>query len=340
MNNEIVIYTAPDGRIKLDVQFVDDSFWLTIDQIAELFGRSRSTINEHILNVFEEGELDKTKVMRKIGKTDFSTKPTNLYNLDVIIAVGYRVKSTIGTNFRIWATERLHEYIQKGFTMNDELLKNAGGGQYWKELLARIRDIRTSEKVFYRQILDIYATSVDYDPKSPSTLEFFKTVQNKMHYAVHHNTAAELIAKRADGNKDFSGMTTWTGDLPQISDAVIAKNYLSKEELDKLNRLTTMFLDQAEYMANEHTPMTMADWVNELHGLLKLMRSDILSGSGKLSHEAAVDKARAEFGKYKNRIAKELTGVEKSYLESLRDAQNLIESSLSDDDKDSKRGKK
>ncbi|MCL2335578.1 MAG: virulence RhuM family protein [Endomicrobia bacterium] len=324
-NNEVIIYQTNDGLTRVEVRFEANNLWLTLEQIAELFQKGKSTVNEHILNIFNEGELDKNVVMRKIGISDFSTKPTNLYNLDVIIAVGYRVKSTVGTHFRQWATARLKEYIQKGFTMDDTRLKNLGGGIYWQELLARIRDIRSSEKVFYRQILDIYATSVDYDPKAAASQKFFKTVQNKMHYAVHKNTAAELIYERADGNKPFSGMTTWSGDLPKLNDAVIAKNYLSDKELARLNRLTTAFLEQAEYMAEEHIPMHMKDWVETLNDMLKRMRSNLLDGAGKISNEQAEDKAKSEFIKYKKRTSNELTQVERDYLESISKVQKQLE---------------
>jgi hypothetical protein len=324
-NNEIIIYKTNDGLTQIDVRFEGDNLWLTLEQIAELFQKGKSTVNEHILNIFNENELDKNAVMRKIGISDFSTKPTNFYSLDIVIAVGYRVKSTVGTHFRQWATVRLKEYIQKGFTMDDARLKNLGGGVYWQELLSRIRDIRSSEKVFYRQILDIYATSVDYDPKALASQKFFKTVQNKMHYAVHKNTAAELIYERADGNKSFSGMTSWSGNFPKLTDAVIAKNYLSDKELVRLNRLTTAFLEQAEYMAIEHIPMHMKDWVETLDDMLKRMRSHLLDGAGKVSNEQAEEKAKTEFIKYKKRTSNELTQVERDYLESINEVQKQLE---------------
>jgi hypothetical protein len=231
----IIIYQSEDGVIRLDVRLEENTVWLTIDQMAELFGKSRSTINEHILHIYEEGELEEDKTKRKIGISDFSTKPTNLYNLDVIISVGYRVKSIQGTRFRQWATERLHEYIVKGFALDDERLKNLGGGSYWKELLDRIRDIRSSEKVLYRQVLDLYATAVDYDPHSEISRLIFKIVQNKLHYAAHGHTAAEVIYERADANKPFMGLTTFKGELPCLNDIKIAKNYLSADELMILN---------------------------------------------------------------------------------------------------------
>ena len=231
LSQEMIIYQTDDGAVKVDVQMEDETVWLTIDAMSKLFDKSRSTINEHILHIFEEGELRQEESVRKIGNSDFSTKPTNYYNLDVIISVGYRVKSLRGTQFRQWATKRLNEYIRKGFALDDNRLKNLGGGGYWKELLERIRDIRSSEKVFYRQVLEIYATSIDYNPKADISIEFFKRVQNKIHYAVHGQTAAEVIVSRADAEKEFMGLTTFEGDRPHLKDAVIAKNYLDEKEL-------------------------------------------------------------------------------------------------------------
>jgi hypothetical protein len=256
-NGEIIIYQSEDGKIKLDVRLENKTVWLTIDQMAELYGKARSTINEHILNAYKEKEIDEAKTMRKIGNSDFSTKPTNYYNLDVIISVGYRVKSIVGTRFRQWATERLAEYIIKGFTMDDERLKNLGGGGYWKELLDRIRDIRSSEKVMYRQVLDLYATSVDYDPRTESSRLFFKMVQNKLHYAAHGHTAAEVIYDRADADKPFMGLTSFKGELPCINDIKIAKNYLTADELKILNNLVSGYFDFAETQALRHRPMYM-----------------------------------------------------------------------------------
>ena len=236
---EMIIYQTDDGAVKVDVQMADETVWLTIDGMSKLFDKSRSTINEHILHVFEEGELKQEESVRKIGNSDFSTKPTNYYNLDVIISVGYRVKSLRGTQFRQWATKRLNEYNRKGFTLDDNRLKNLGGGGYWKELLERIRDIRSSEKVFYRQVLDIYATSIDYNPKADISIEFFKRVQNKIHYAVHGQTAAEVIVSRADAEKEFMGLTTFEGDRPHLKDAVIAKNYLDEKELRAMGQIVS-----------------------------------------------------------------------------------------------------
>lgn len=261
---EIVIFKTADDKVSIDVHFEGETVWLTIDDMASLFEKSRSTINEHILNIFEEGELEKEKVVRKIGNSDFSTKPTNYYNLDVIISVGYRVKSLRGTQFRQWATKRLNEYIRKGFTMDDERLKEAGGGDYWKELLARIRDIRSSEKVMYRQVLDLYATSADYNPKSAESVAFFKMVQNKLHYAVSKQTAAEIIYNRADIEKNFMGLTSFKGADVTLDDVRIAKNYLSEKELKKLNALVSAFFDVAEYQAENHNVMHMRDYVEQL----------------------------------------------------------------------------
>ena len=248
-NTPIIIYQTEDGKVKIETHFENETVWLNIDQIAELFQKSRSTINEHILNIFKEQELEKEPSMRKIGNSDFSTKPTNFYNLDVIIAVGYRVKSLQGTKFRQWATLRLKEYIVKGFTMNDELLKEAGAGSYFEELLARIRDIRSSEKVFWRKVLDIYATSIDYDPKAETSLLFFQTVQNKMHWAVHGNTAAEIIYQRVDSTKLHVGLSSFKGTKPSKQEVQIAKNYLDENEINILNRMVTAYIEVAEIQA-------------------------------------------------------------------------------------------
>src|SRR5665647_830128 len=257
-HNEIVIYKSQDGTIKVDVLFFDETVWLTIDQMTSLFGKSRATINEHILNVYGENELSEETTMRKIGISNFSTKPTNFYNLDVIISVGYRVKSMQGTKFRQWATARLREYLISGFTMNDEFLKN-NGGVYWKKLLSRIRDIRSSEKMLYRQVLDLYATSADYDPKSLHSIKFFKIVQNKLHYGVHKQTASEVIYNRANSDKEFMGLTVFAGDLPVLEEVRIAKNYLSEKELEKLNRLVSAYFELAELRAMDQQIMHMTD---------------------------------------------------------------------------------
>ena len=273
----IIIYQSEDGVVRLDVRLEDKTVWLTIDQMSELFGKSRSTINEHILNIYEEGELEEDKTKRKIGISDFSTKPTNFYNLDVIISVGYRVKSIQGTRFRQWATERLHEYIVKGFALDDERLKNLGGGSYWKELLDRIRDIRSSEKVLYRQVLDLYATAVDYDPRSDTSRLFFKIVQNKLHYAAHGHTAAEVIYERADADKPFMGLTTFKGELPCLNDVKIAKNYLSADELKILNNLVSGYFDFAEIQALKHRPMYMEDYVRQLDNNIVSIGEELLT---------------------------------------------------------------
>jgi hypothetical protein len=314
-NGEIIIYQSEDGKIRLDVRLDDKTVWLTIDQMAELYGKARSTINEHILNAYKEKEIEEEKTMRKIGNSDFSTKPTNYYNLDVIISVGYRVKSIVGTRFRQWATERLSEYIIKGFTMDDERLKNLGGGGYWKELLDRIRDIRSSEKVMYRQVLDLYATSVDYDPRTDASQLFFKMVQNKLHYAAHGHTAAEVIYDRADAEKPFMGLTSFKGELPCINDIKIAKNYLTADELKILNNLVSGYFDFAETQALRHRPMYMEDYVRQLDNILSANGEDLLKGAGKVSHEEAMNKALTEYRKFQ---VKTLSPVEQDYLESIK----------------------
>ena len=311
----IIIYQSEDGVVRLDVRLEDETVWLTIDQMAELFGKSRSTINEHILHIYEEGELEEDKTKRKIGISDFSTKPTNLYNLDVIISVGYRVKSIQGTRFRQWATERLHEYIVKGFALDDERLKNLGGGSYWKELLDRIRDIRSSKKVLYRQVLDLYATAVDYDPRSDTSRLFFKIVQNKLHYAAHRHTAAEVIYERADADKPFMGLTTFKGELPCVNDVKIAKNYLSADELKILNNLVSGYFDFAEIQALKHRPMYMEDYVRQLDNNIVSIGEELLTDGGSVSHEEAMEKAVAEYRKYQ---VKTLSSVEQAYLESIK----------------------
>jgi len=308
------VFRTDDGTINVDVVFSDETVWLTIDSMATMFGKSRSTINEHILNVFSEGELVEADSVRKIGNSDFSTKPTNYYNLDVIISVGYRVKSKVGTQFRQWATKRINEYIRKGFTMDDERLKNLGGGGYWKELLERIRDIRSSEKVFYRQVLDIYATSIDYDPKSDISILFFKSVQNKIHFAVHGQTAAEVIYSRADAEKDFMGLTTFSGNRPHLNDTLIAKNYLSEKELRSLGQLVSGYLDFAERQAEREVPMTMKDWAEHLDKILTMSGEELLTGAGSISHKQAEEKAMTEYRKYQ---AKTLSEVETAFLDSI-----------------------
>lgn len=304
-NNQIVIFQTPDKKVSIDVIFQDENVWLTIDDMAALFEKSRSTINEHILNIYKEGELVETESVRKIGNSDFSTKPTNFYNLDVIISVGYRVKSLRGTQFRQWATKRLNEYIRKGFTLDDERLKQ-GGNRYFLELLQRIRDIRSSERNLYQQVTDIYATSVDYDPKAQLTKDFFATVQNKMHYAAHKNTAAEVIYKRVDNHKPFVGMTNFKGNYITTEDVKVAKNYLTEKELRTLNLLVSQFLDYAELQALEERPMTMQDWVDELDHLIVSTKRELLQGKGTISHKQAIEKAAKEFEIYRAREMKNL----------------------------------
>lgn len=312
--SEIILYTTDNGSTKINVKLENETVWLSIDQMAELFNKSRSTINEHILNIYNENELVEEETMRKIGNSDFSTKPTNFYNLDVIISVGYRVKSVQGTRFRQWATLRLKEYIVKGFTMDDERLKNLGGGVYWKELLDRIREIRSSEKVMYRQVLDLYATATDYDPKSDESLKFFKIVQNKLHYAAHGKTASEVIYMRVDSDKPFAGLTTFKGDEPTQAEALIAKNFLEEKELKVLNNLVAAYFDLAELNAIEEREMRMADYIRELDNILASAGRKVLDGAGTISHNQAHEKAIAEYKKYK---AKTLSAVEKEYLNTL-----------------------
>ena len=318
---EMIIYQSDEG-VRLDVRLENKTVWLNQEQIGALFNKSKATISEHISNIFKEGELDEKVVVRKFrtttqhgaleGKTQ--SKEVKYYNLDVIISVGYRVKSIQGTRFRQWATERLHEYIVKGFTMDDERLKKMGGGSYWKELLDRIRDIRSSEKVLYRQVLDIYATSVDYDPRTDASKLFFKIVQNKLHYAAHGHTAAEVIYERADAEQPFMGLKTFEGELPAIKDIKIAKNYLDENELKILNNLVSGYFDFAEIMALEHRPVYMMDYVKQLDTILQSTGRPLLKGSGSISHQEAMDKALAEYRKYQ---VKNLTQVEEDYLDSI-----------------------
>lgn len=315
--SKIIIYQSEDGKTKIETRLEDETVWLTIDQMAELFQKSRSTINEHILNIYEEQELDSQSSMRKIGISDFSTKPTNYYNLDVIISVGYRVKSHQGTKFRQWATARLREYIVKGFTMNDELLKQAGGGNYFEELLARIRDIRSSEKVFWRKVLDIYATSIDYDPELEISIRFFQTVQNKMHWAAHGQTAAEVIYTRIDAHKPNMGLTNFKGNIPTKQEAEIAKNYLNESELNVLNRMVTAYLELAELQALNRKPMYMKDWIERLDDFLRMTGNDILQNAGTISHQQALKKANLEYEKYREQTKNELTEVEKHFVKQI-----------------------
>lgn len=320
--NNILIYEWNNGKLKFEVHLENETVWLTIDQMAVLFNKSRSTINEHILNIYNENELVENETLRKIGNSDFSTKPTNHYNLDVIISVWYRVKSLQWTHFRKWATERLKEYIVKGFTMDDERLKSAWGWNYWKELLDRIRDIRSSEKALYRQVLDLYATSTDYDPKSSESIEFFKIVQNKLHYATSKHTAAELIYNRSDAEKDFMWLTTFEWAMPILSEIKVAKNYLTQDELFRLNRMVSAFFDLAEIKAQEQAEMKMSDWITELDKFVDIYGKGVLENSWSVSSKKAIEKAEKEYRKYQ---AKTLSHVEKEYLESIKMLQKKVE---------------
>lgn len=329
---EIILYQTEDGKSRIEVRLQGDTVWLNLDQLAELFQRNKSTISRHIRNVFEDRELSKDMVVAYFatttqhgaidGKTQ--THRVEYYNLDMIISLGYRVHSYRGVQFRMWASTVLKEYLIKGFALNDDLLKQAGGGNYFDELLSRIRDIRSSEKVFYRKILEIYALSIDYDPKVEITQEFFRTVQNKMHYSVHGHTAAEIIYERADAQKDFMGLTTWTGAMPKKTDAEIAKNYLSKEEITTLNRIVSLYLDFAELQAEEHRPMYMKDWIKILDDFLRISRKDILTHAGRISAQLAKAKADNEYDKFKERTKNELTPVEIHFLEQFEREQKKL----------------
>lgn len=317
---EIVIYQAEDGLTKVECRFVDETVWLTQQQMAELFHTSRSNIVEHIGHIYEEGELDEVSTCRKFRQVRMEgnrqvTRELPFYNLDMIISLGYRVKSLIATQFRRWATERLKEYMIKGFTMDDERLKNLGGGNYWRELLERIRDIRSSEKVMYRQVLDLYATSVDYNPRSAESVAFFKMVQNKLHYAAHGHTAAEVIYERADADKPFMGLTTFSGDFPTAKDIGIAKNYLTEEELRVLNQMVSGYFDFAEVQAIRHRPMYMSDYVEQLDNILRATGEEVLTHAGKISHAQAMEKAKAEYKRYQ---AQTLSPVEEEYLKTIK----------------------
>ncbi len=327
---QILLYQTPDGESRIEVRLQDETVWLSLDQMAELFQRNKSTISRHIKNVFEEGELLQETTVAKFatvvnrGIRGEVEDQIAFYNLDMIISVGYRVHSYRGVQFRMWATRVLKEYIVKGFALNDDLLKRAGGGNYFDELLARIRDIRSSEKVFYRKVLEIYALSIDYDPRVEMTQEFFKTVQNKMHYSVHGHTAAEIIYERADAQKDFMGLTTWIGAMPKKTDAEIAKNYLSQEEITTLNRIVSLYLDFAELQAEEHRPMYMKDWIAILDDFLRISRKDILTHAGRISAQLAKAKADAEYDKFKERTKNELTPVEIHFLEQFEREQKKL----------------
>ena len=316
----ILIYQAEDGLTKVECRFVDETVWLTQQQMAELFHTSRSNIVEHIGHIYEEGELDEVSTCRKFRQVRMEgnrqvTRELPFYNLDMIISLGYRVKSLIATQFRRWATELLKEYMIKGFTMDDERLKNLGGGNYWRELLERIRDIRSSEKVMYRQVLDLYATSVDYNPRSAESVAFFKMVQNKLHYAAHGHTAAEVIYERADADKPFMGLTTFSGDFPTAKDIGIAKNYLTEEELRVLNQMVSGYFDFAEVQAIRHRPMYMSDYVEQLDNILRATGEEVLTHAGKISHAQAMEKAKAEYKRYQ---AQTLSPVEEEYLKTIK----------------------
>lgn len=320
---DIVIYQTKDGDTKIDVRFVDETVWLTQQQMADLFQSSRTNIVEHIRHIYEEGELDEASTCRKFRQVRIEgsrqvTREIPYYNLDMIISLGYRVKSMIATHFRRWATERLKEYMVKGFTMDDERLKKLGGGNYWKELLARILDIRSSEKVMYRQVLDLYATSVDYDPRSSESVAFFKMVQNKLHYAAHGHTAAEVIYERADADKPFMGLTAFSGDFPTAKDIGIAKNYLTEEELHILNGIVSGYFDFAEVQAMRHRPMHMSDYVEHLDRVLSSTGEQLLVGAGKVSHKQAMEKANQEYQRF---LMQNLSPVEEAYLQTIKEVE-------------------
>ena len=316
-NNKILIYTGADGLTKIDVKLEEETLWLTQAQMCELYQTSKANVSEHIKHIFEEGELQEDSVVRKFRTTasDGKSYLTNYYNLDMIIALGYRVRSIIATRFRQWATQRLKEYITKGFTMDDERLKKLGGGGYWKELIERIRDIRATEKVFYRQVLEIYATSIDYDPRASVSQEFFKKVQNKIHYAIHGHTAAELIVERADSEKDFMGLFTFRGNQPTLAEARTAKNYLDEKELRAMGLLVSGYLDFAERQAEKEVPMTMDDWAKYLDRILTSTGEQLLMDGGRVSHLEAMEHATTEYRKYKQRT---LSDVEQDYLAAIK----------------------
>jgi hypothetical protein len=333
--NEIIIYEGDNGLPRIEVRLQDETVWLSQMQLAELFGTTKANISLHIKNIFEAGELAKESTVKeyltvqKEGDREVSRQIEH-YNLDLIISVGYRVNSVYGTRFRQWATARLREYIVKGFALDDERLKGNGGGNYWKELLDRIRDIRSSEKALYRQVLDLYATSIDYDPKSSASIDFFKVVQNKLHYATNKHTAAETINEHADAEKDFMGLTTFAGAMPVLAEVGIAKNYLTEEELFRLNRLVSAFFDLAEIKAQEHTQMRMADWVAELDKFALNFGKGVLQDAGSVSHKVAIGKATDEYRKYQ---AKTLSPVEEAYLQSIKALEKQVEKKLEGNEK-------
>ncbi len=322
--NQVIIYDGHDGKSRVEVRFEGETAWLSQAQLVDLFQSSKANVSEHIKHIFDERELDRNSVVRNFRTTaaDGKTYSTEHYNLDLVISLGYRIKSSIATKFRIWATARLREYIVKGFTIDSDRLKNLGGGNYWKELLDEIRDIRSSEKVLYRQVLDLYATAMDYNPQAHESLEFFKTVQNKLHYAAHGHTAAEVIYLRADSDKPFAGLTSFKGMQPTQSEAMVAKNFLDLSELKVLNNLVSAYFDLAEINAMEKKPMMMKDYIQELDSIMSSSGRKILHYAGTISHQKAIEKATAEYRKYK---AKNLSEVEKAYLESIKTVGKKIE---------------
>ncbi|ABR49432.1 conserved hypothetical protein [Alkaliphilus metalliredigens QYMF] len=325
-NSEILMFQTEDGKTKIEVSMNEETVWLTQAQMCELFQKGKSTISEHISNIFREGELHQESVVREFRTTAIDDKEYKVkyYNLDVIISVGYRVKSHRGTQFRIWATQRLREYLIKGFTMNDELLKNAGGGNYFDELLERIRDIRSSEKVFWRKVLDIYASSIDYEPKAETSVLFFKTIQNKMHWAAHGHTATEVIYQRVDAEKPFMGMTNYKGNQPTKAEVITAKNYLNEDEINILNRIVTAYLEFAELQALRKRPMYMENWIEKLDDFLKMTDNEILEHAGKVSYEQAREKAQLEYEKYKEKTKDRLSTVEKHFLDTIEHTEKQI----------------
>jgi len=327
INSDIVIYQSEDGLTKIDVKIENDTVWLSQQQMAELYNTTKQNISSHIKNIFEEQELESNSTVKEFLTVQTEgnrhvERNVKYYNLDMIISLGYRIKSKVATNFRKWATERLKEYMIKGFTMDDDRLKGNGGGNYWKELLARIKDIRSSEKVLYRQVLDLYATAVDYNPKDEKSIEFFKIVQNKLHYAAHGHTAPEIIYERADADKPFMGLTTFNGEMPIMSDVLIAKNYLNEEELKILNNLVSGYFDFAEIQAIRHKPMYMEDYINQLDSILIGTGEKMLVGAGTVSHSKAIEKAKTEYKKYQ---VKTISPVEKAYLDTIKEINNKIE---------------
>lgn len=326
--SNIIMYTTEDGLTKIEVTFDEDTVWLSLDQMAELFQRDKSTISRHIKNIFTEGELRPEATVAKFATVQTEgnrqvTRDIDYYNLDVIISVGYRVKSLRGTQFRIWASSVLKEYMKKGFALDDDRLKRLGGGNYFDELLARIRDIRSSEKVFWRKVLEIYATSIDYDPSAEASVQFFKQVQNKMHWAAHRHTAAEIVYQRTDAEKENMGLTSWEGKKIKRADTEIAKNYLTQTELDALNKIVSAYLDIAEVRALAHEPMYMKDWLETIDDYLKMTRRDILTTKGRVTHKQAIDKAHAEYEKYRKKQDELLSPVERHFIESIKELEAL-----------------